>query len=150
MEIKQNVAIVNGINLPISRKKSVEVCNLLRNKTTKTAKIILKRVMKLEQAVPYKRYNQDTPHKVGIGPGKYPVKTSQEFLRLIESAEANAQHKGLSSNLVIDHISAHKAPLQWHYGRKRRQKQKGAHVKLIVKELKEEKNDRKADTKQKN
>ena len=59
METKENIAKVNGMNLPISRKKSVEVCNLLRNKTTKTAKIILKRVMKLEQAVPYRRYTQD-------------------------------------------------------------------------------------------
>lgn len=148
MEIKNDTAMVRGMNLPISRKKSVEVCNLLRNKTTKTAKIILKRVMKLDQAVPYRRYNQDTAHRVGIGPGKYPVKTSQEFLRLIESAEANAQHKGLSSNLIIDHISAHKAPLQWHRGRKRRRKQKSAHVRLIVKEI--VKNDRKTDTKQKN
>ena len=149
MEIEKNIAKVNGMNLPISRKKSVEVCNLLRNKTTKTAKIILKRVIKLEQAVPYRRYNQDTAHRVGIGPGKYPVKTSQEFLRLIESAEANAQYKGLSSNLMIDHISAHKAPLQLHYGRKRRQKQKNTHIKLVVKEVKEE-NDREKNTKQKN
>jgi len=148
MELKNDTAMVRGMNLPISMKKSVEVCNLLRNKTTKTAKTILKRVINLDQAVPYRRYNQDTAHRVGIGPGKYPIKTSQEFLRLIESAEANAQHKGLSSNLIINHISAHKASLQWHRGRKRRQRQKGAHVKLIVKEI--VKDDRKTSTKQKN
>jgi len=33
-------AIVNGKNLGISKKTSVEICNLIRNKTTEKAKII--------------------------------------------------------------------------------------------------------------
>src|SRR3989339_822722 len=147
METQQDTAIVNGRNLPISMKKSVEICNMIRSMTTKKAKAALSRVTKMEQAVPYRRYNRDTPHRPGIGSGRYPVKTSQEILKLVENAEANAQNKGLSSNLIIEHVSAHKAPLQWHYGRKRRRRLKNTHIKLIVKEFKIKKDDRKTNTK---
>ncbi len=142
--------MVNGRNLPISTKKSVEVCNLIRNKKKKKAKATLNRVINMQEAVPYRRYNDNTSHKPGIGPGKYPIKTTQEILKLVENAEANAQNKGLSTNLIIDHISAHKAPLQWHYGRKRRRRQKNTHVRIIVKELKVKKDDRKTSTKKEN
>lgn len=142
--------MVNGRNLPISTKKSVEVCNLIRNMPTKKAKATLNRVINMQEAVPYRRYNDNTSHKPGIGPGKYPIKTTQEILKLVENAEANAQNKGLSTNLIIDHISAHKAPLQWHYGRKRRRRQKNTHVRIIVKELKVKKDDRKTSTKKEN
>ncbi|MBS3156018.1 50S ribosomal protein L22 [Candidatus Woesearchaeota archaeon] len=146
----QDIAIVNGKNLPISTKKSVEICNLIRSMSTKKAKAVLNRVILMKEAVPYRRYNDNTSHRPGIGPGKYPIKTSKEILRLVESAEANAQNRGLSTNLVIEHISANKAPLQWHYGRKRRRKQKNTHLKIIVKELKIKKDDRKANTKKEN
>ena len=58
-----------------------------------------------------------------------------EFIKLIESAEANAQFKGLNtSKLVISHISANKASKAWHYGRKSRRKMKRTNVEVIVEE----------------
>lgn len=40
--------------------------------------------------------------------GKYPVKVANHFLSVLESAEANAEYKGLDTeNLVITHASAY-------------------------------------------
>ena len=128
-------AIVNAKNLGISTKHSVEVCSFIRNKNTEKAKDLLKQVIAMKIAVPYKRYLHDLPHKPGkIASARYPIKTCQEILKIIESGEANARNKGLSSSLIIDHISAHKGPKQLHHGRKLRRKMKNTHIKLILKE----------------
>ena len=74
-------------------------------------------------------------HRTGIGPGKFPVRTAEEILALIESVEANAKFKGLNEDaLIIKHISAQKGPVVWHYGRLRRRKQKNTHIEIIVQE----------------
>ena len=49
----------------ISAKASVEICNMIRNKPIETAKKILERVIEKKQAVPYKRFNMEIPHRKG-------------------------------------------------------------------------------------
>lgn len=78
------------------------------------------------------------PHREGnIATGKFPIKASKEILKLIETAESNAQNLGLSSDLIISHISAHKASMQFHFGRKRRRRMKRTHLNIIIEEIKE-------------
>ena len=61
--------------------------------------------------------------------------TDFEIIKLMEDVEANAQFKGLNtSNLVIAHISAHKAGKAWHYGRKSRRKMKRTTIEIVVEE----------------
>ena len=127
-------ATLNVKDLGISTKKSVEVCNLIRNKTIEQAKKSLQNVIDMKKAVPYKRYNTNTPHKPGMMAGRYPVKTCEVILDMLKSIEHNAHNQGLTSKLVIAHISASKGSLQWHYGRKRRRKMKRTNLKIIVKE----------------
>ena len=130
-------AITNGKNLAISRKESVEICRLIRNKTTDSAKKILNRVIEKKQAVPYRRYLMSVPHRKGkIGPGRYPLKASKEILSLIKGAESNAENKGMQKNLVISHISGHKGETKSRYGRKIGKKAKRTHIKIIVQEKK--------------
>ncbi|MBL7147382.1 MAG: 50S ribosomal protein L22 [Nanoarchaeota archaeon] len=138
---------INAKDLGISSKTSVEVCRLLRNKTVKKAQQILQRVLKKKQPVPYKRYKKEIPHRAGkIATGRYPIKISKEILKLLKGGLASAQNQGLSQDLIISHISAHKASHQWHSGRKRRRRMKRTHIKIILKETKN-KNDRKTDSK---
>ena len=128
------MARANGMNLPISFKQSVEICRFIKNRSMSNAKKILQEVINEKKAVPFKRYNFDLGHKKKIGPARYPKKASQEFIRLIDSVEANAQFKGLNtSNLEITHISANKAGKAWHYGRKSRRKMKRTNIEIIVK-----------------
>ena len=124
-----------GVALPISYKHSYEVCNFIKNKNIADAKKILESVVEKKVAVPYKRFDFDLSHKKKIGPGRFPEKTSLELIKLLESVEANAQFKGLNtSNLVIIHMSAHKAGKAWHYGRFSRRKMKRTHVEICVEE----------------
>lgn len=126
-----------GLALPISFKQSVELCDFIRNKNVNDVKQILQKVAEKKVAVPFKRYNWDLGHKKKIGPGRYPGNASKEFTKLLESVESNAQFKGLSTaNLIITHISAHKASKSWHFGRKSRRKMKRTNIEIVVEEKK--------------
>ena len=124
-----------GMALPISFKQSVEICKFIKNRNVNDAKKMLQKVIFKKISVPFTRYNHDLSHKKKIGPGRYPEKASEWFIRIIEDVEANAQFKGINtSNLVITHISAHKAGKAWHYGRKSRRKMKRTNIEIFVEE----------------
>jgi len=130
-------AMANGTSLKISTKQSVEICRLVRNKTTEKAKKILEEVIEKKKAVPYLKYKQEMPHRKGrIMTGRYPIKASKEILKLIKNAEANATNKGMSSKLIIDHISAHKGANTPHHGRKIGTQSKNTHINIVVKDKK--------------
>lgn len=133
---KEHQAIVRGIDLPVSIKDTVEIGNFIRGKSTKKAKDMLEKVANEKLAVPIRRYDFDRGHKPGIGPGRYPVKASTEIIKLIKSAEANAQNQGLSvEKLFIKEFVSNKGPTQWHYGRKRRRQAKRTHINIVVAEM---------------
>ena len=50
----ENMAKAVLMDAPISKKQSVEICSLLRGKTTEKAKAILQNVIDMKEAVPYK------------------------------------------------------------------------------------------------
>jgi len=130
---KETMAKVVGKSLPISTKQSIEVCNFIRGKNVQKMKDFLKDVIDMKKAVKFTRFNKGMGHKKGIGPGRYPIKTSKEILELLESAESNAQLKGLnSSNLIIGHVNADKASTAWHYGRQRRRMMKRTNLNIIL------------------
>jgi len=134
---KERMARALGLSLPVSFKQSIEVCNFIKNKRINDAKRMLQDIIDKKLAVPFRRFNFDVGHKKKIGPGRYPQKTSGEIIRLLDAVEANAQFKGLNtSNLVISHISAHKAAKTWHYGRFSRRKMKRTHIEIVVQEKK--------------
>ena len=132
---KEHMARAIGAALPISFKQSVEICGFIKNKGISYAKKLLQDVIDKKTAIPFRRYNQDLGHKKKIGPARYPKKASEEFIKLIENVEANAQFKGLNtSNLIIAHISAHKAGKAWHFGRKSRRRMKRTNIEIVVEE----------------
>ena len=123
--------------LPVSNKKAVEICNFIRNMSLVRAKKTLEEVAEKKTAVPFKRYNRGIPHRTAIGPGKFPVKASENILKLLVSAEANAQFKGLSStNLIIKYISTKKASTAMHPGRHRSRKIKRCYIEIVLSEAK--------------
>ena len=131
----KSMARAFGRTLPISMKQSIEVCNFIRYKKVQEAKKILQRVIEKKQAIPFTRFNTDLGHKKKIGPGSYPLKTSQEILRLLEDVEANAQFKGLNVNsLVISLLVPKMTAKAWRFGRKRRRKMKRVDIEIVVKE----------------
>ena len=93
--IPEVMAGAKGEDLSISFKQSVEVCKVIRNKNYDAAEKFLMRVIKMEDAVPYKKFNRGgVGHRKGnMGPGRYPIKTSKEILRILKSAYSNADDK---------------------------------------------------------
>lgn len=135
---EKKMARALGVSLPISYKQAAEISNFLKNKTIDHAKKILERVVDKKQAIPFKRFNRDTGHKPGIAAGRYPKKASLEILKIINSAEKNAEFKGLGSDLVIVHMNSHRAPAHPRTGRVAGEA-KRAHVEVVLAERSVEK-----------
>ena len=130
-----NTAKVVGRGIPISAKTSCEICRAIRNTRLDQAKKLLQSVKEQKQPIAYKRFNSSASHRRGMGPGKYPIKAATEILSLLESAEANAQFKGLNTNdLVITESIANEGSRPHRYGRQRRRKAKRTHVTIVVSE----------------
>jgi large subunit ribosomal protein L22 len=146
---KENTVKVVGRDLGISHKQAIEVCSFIKNKKTSTMISYLEKVVEQKLAIPFKKFTEGAGHKKGVGSGKFPVKTSQAFIMLIKSLEANAQNKGLGSDLKIIHACANKASSPMRGGRKRRVESKRAHVEIAAIEMEEEKNIQKKPTKKK-
>ena len=129
-----NEAKAIGVAMPISFKSSVEVCRWLRGQKVEQAYKMLDRAAALKEAVPFTRYFEEIAHQKNVGPGKFPVKACTYIKRIIESAEKNAQFKGLnSSNLIIKHIAAQSGGKVFHQGRNGRQG-KNAHIEVVLAE----------------
>ena len=119
--------------MPIAFKTSVEICSFLRYRPVKKAKAILEQVILKKQAIPFKKFRTETPHRRGkMAEGRYPLAASKEILKLLKSVESSALHQGLSSQLIIQEMKANKGPLQWHAGRQRRTRHKRTHVLIRV------------------
>jgi large subunit ribosomal protein L22 len=130
----ENIARANGIGLPISTKVSYEIANVIRGKTAAKAVAFLQNVIAMDVAVPYKRFNADVGHKPGhMAAGRYPIKASTNFLKVLNGAISNAKDKGLDeSALRVVHVASNQGPAQWHYGRQRRRQMKSTHLEIVV------------------
>nr|AJS12468.1 50S ribosomal protein L22P [uncultured archaeon] len=133
---EKSMARAMGVALPISTKKTVEVCNFIRGRDISKAVRLLEGVVSGKVAVPFRRYAKGgTGHRPGIGPGRYPISVCSEILKLLHQAQANAKVRGLdSASLVIKAVVAKKGAHSWHYGRQRRRQMKRTHVEVVVME----------------
>ncbi|MBN1792348.1 50S ribosomal protein L22 [Candidatus Woesearchaeota archaeon] len=136
---KENVVKTVGRDLNLSPKQAIEICKFINGKEVAKAKGILEKVKEKKLAVPFTRATNGAGHKPGMSAGKYPFKGSIEFLQLLKQLEANAQNKGLSSNLIIIHACAQRASEPFKYGRKRRVQMKRCHVELAAQEFEQKK-----------
>ena len=132
---KETMAKVTGRSVPISTRHAIEISNFIRNKNVQKMKAFLEDVINMKKALPFTRFNKGLGHKTKIGPGRYPIKSSKEVLALIQSAESNAQFKGLNTaDLIISKIVSNQASTSWHYGRKKRRKMKRTNIEIILTE----------------
>ncbi|NJL43955.1 MAG: 50S ribosomal protein L22 [Nitrosarchaeum sp.] len=128
-------ARVMGKDLSVSTKQAIELCSVLRGLRLAQARRVLEDAKALRRAIPFRRYSEGAGHKPGIGMGKFAVKASGEFLKLLGQAEANASQRGLSSDLQIVHLVANKAASPMHYGRHRGREMKRTHIEIVVREV---------------
>ncbi len=134
---KREVAKALGRNLSVSTKQSIEICRALRGKKLTAAKNFLNQVLLHKKAIPIKKNGgwRDGSHKKGMKQGGYFDKATKAILTLLESAENNAQSKGLNTgNLKIIHSCAHCANGPMRHGRHRGRQMKRTHVEIALAE----------------
>jgi large subunit ribosomal protein L22 len=107
-----DIARAKANELPISPKHAIEIADFIKNKTTKEAIAYLEDVVDLKKAIPFKKFNRNVAHKRGLekwDAGRFPVKASRSYIRLLKSAEKNAEYIGLDSeSLKIIHVAANR------------------------------------------
>ena len=132
----EHFATARSTNLPISTRHSVEIARFIRNKPVTKAKNLLNLVLEKKVAVPYVRYNTHVAHKKGkIAAGKFPQNATKHFLKLIDSAQANAENKGLDvKKLVITEVVPTMGTRELHHGRQIRRMMKKTHLRIKVEE----------------
>lgn len=106
-------ARVYGKDLRISPKHATEISREIKGMKIEVAKAYLESVMEKKKPVAFKKYNKKVGHKrglVGWDAGRYPVKASRFFLKLLTELQANAEYKGLDAErLRIVHASSYKS-----------------------------------------
>jgi large subunit ribosomal protein L22 len=107
----EKTAKASGREIRVSHKHAREVCKTIKGMMLTKAKTYLRDVMEKRKAVPFRRYKKKLGHRHGVEKafaGRYPVKTAQQILHVIEAAEANAENKGLDvDRLRILHAAAY-------------------------------------------
>jgi len=132
-------AIAKGLGLSISTKDSIEICNKIRGRTTVSAKALLERVIAMEEPIRYTRFTNGLGHRKGDGgTGRWPLGACKALLKIVKTAEANAQVKGLDvGKLFIASIIPNRGSRSPHHGRKRGIQNKSTHIEITVEEKKE-------------
>lgn len=132
---EEKEAIVRSRNLPISKKHAIAICKLIKNKKIVDAINILELIRKKKVPVPFPK---GMPHRKGMAGGRYPVKASSYFIKLLRNLSANASVKGLDIDNLVINAKADKGATFPHPGRRRRMF-KRSHVTITAKERVKEK-----------
>ena len=138
-----SVARARGIELPISPKKTYEVLNAIRGLSVEKAKTLLEQVVALKRPVPFRRYNQETAHHPGSGPGRYPKKVAKSVLQVLTNARENAEYEGLDADRLYVEVAAssrgriRKASMPRAQGRATSWHEQTTNVEIVLAERKE-------------
>jgi len=112
-----NIAKAKANELNMSPKHSIEIATFIRHQRVNDAIAYLNDVVSLKKAIPFRRFNRNVAHKRGLpgnwDAGRYPVKASKAYIRVLESVKKNAEYIGLDpDNLEIIHASANRGRAQ--------------------------------------
>ena len=107
----ENSSRAIGKEIDISPKKAVEVCRTIRGMKVTRAIDFLEKVESKDIPINYKRNLRGAAHKKGKGNagGGFPIKVASEISKVLLSAQANAEYKGLDPDeMYIKSATANK------------------------------------------
>ncbi len=132
LETEPHQAKAVGRNLSVSWKDCTEIGRFVKKDTVEKAKDKLERVVDEELAVPYTKFS-GASHTSGGSEARYPVKAAEAVLKVIKSAESNAENEGLNTDkLEIQEFMTNQGSRIRTPKRHRGRQPKSAHVKIIV------------------
>ena len=139
------VAKAKANELNMSPKHSIEIATFIRHQRVNDAIAYLNEVVKLKKAIPFRPFNRNVAHKRGLpgnwDAGRYPVKASKAYIRILESVKKNAEYLGLDAeNLEIIHASANRGRAQKAFfpramGRATPKVRESVNVEVVVREV---------------
>ena len=139
------IASAKANELNMSPKHSIEIATFIRHQRVNEAIAYLKDVIGLKKAVPFRRFNRNVAHKRGLpgnwDAGRYPVKASRAYIRVLESVKKNAEYIGLDAdNLEIIHVSANRGRAQKSFfpramGRATPKVRETVNIEIVVREV---------------
>lgn len=138
------VARARGLEIPMSPKKTYEVLNAIRGRDLESARTILEEAAEGIRAIPFRRYNQETAHHPGSGPGRFPRSVCRHLLKLLANAESNAEYEGLDVGRLYIRVAAcargriRKANMERAQGRATAWNEQTTHVELVLAERRED------------
>ena len=132
-------------NANVSLKYSTELAREIKGKKVKRVKEFLQNIIDKKEFLPLRKYVKKVAHRKGDSKsktktGRYPEKTAKAFLELINSAESNADYKGLETeNLFVKHAFASMGYSRISHQPKgkiggKRRKKKSSHIEVILQE----------------
>jgi large subunit ribosomal protein L22 len=140
-----NIAKAKANELNMSPKHSIEIATFIRRQRVNDAIAYLNEVINLKKAIPFRRFNRNVAHKRGLpgnwDAGRYPVKASKAYIRVLESVKKNAEYIGLDAeNLEIIHVSANRGRAQKAFfpramGRATPKVRESVNLEIIVREV---------------
>lgn len=142
----EQFARVKANELQVSPKHAIEIASFIRNQDVNRALEYLNEVVALKKAVPFRRFNRNVAHKrglVGWDAGRYPVKASKGYIKLLEGVKKNAEYSGLDADrLVIVHAAANRGKGQKAFfpramGRATPKRRETVNIEIIVQEVQE-------------
>jgi len=95
----------------ISHKHAREIAVKIKDMSIESARNYLQDVIRLKRAVPFRRYHNEVGHKsdTGVMAGRYPQKAANEFVKLLDNLESNAEYRGMDlDRLKIINATVHK------------------------------------------
>lgn len=127
----------------ISHKHAREIAVKLKGLSIDKARDYLQSVIRLQRAVPFKRYKNQVGHKSdpGVMSGRYPRKSAIEFIKLLDNLESNAEYKGMDlDRLKIINATVHKGVIIKRFipramGRATPKNNVLTHVEMVAQEL---------------
>jgi len=139
------IAKAKANELNMSPKHSIEIATFIRHQRVNDAIAYLNEVVNLKKAIPFRRFNRNVAHKRGLpgnwDAGRYPVKASKAYIRILESVKKNAEYLGLDAeNLEIIHASANRGRAQKAFfpramGRATPKVRESVNVEVVVREV---------------
>jgi large subunit ribosomal protein L22 len=139
------IAKAKANELNMSPKHSIEIATFIRHQRVNDAITYLNDVIGLKKAIPFRRFNRNVAHKRGLpgnwDAGRYPVKASRAYIRVLESVKKNAEYIGLDAdNLEIIHVSANRGRAQKSFfpramGRATPKVRETVNIEIVVREV---------------
>jgi len=138
----------SGKDLDVSFKDAVNVARAIKGRKLEDAMMYLNNVISFKDFIPYKKFYKGISHRSEVagksGPGRYPIKVCKYVLKLLKSAERNAEHQTIDTkNLIISHVYVLQGTKRKRLkptGRRAIWGTRLTHIQIILKEMKKENN----------